>query len=296
MKPSTPRPDSGRRGEDQRSDTPGVISLLTDYGLADGFVGALHSVLRSRLPLVPIVDLTHGVPTQDVRAGSLALKRAGPYLAAGVVLAIVDPGVGTARRSIALSTGAADVIFVGPDNGLMLPALDTLGGPALGVELENLTYQLAAPGPTFARPDIFAPAAAFLAGGGPWGNRARPRPGEPRTPPGAAMPAPGQRPGGGGDLGGQVRQRAIGRRPRPPRLRPQQERSSDSHKEPTSGDIAEPWAARVVHTYGDLAPGELGLLVDSYGCLALCQNGARAADRLAIQERDVVWLEPPVAG
>ncbi len=172
MKPSTPRPDSGRRGQGplQRSDAPRVISLLTDYGLADGFVGALHSVLRSRLPLVPIVDLTHGVPAQDVRAGSLALKRAGPYLAAGVVLAIVDPGVGTARRSIALSAGAADLIFVGPDNGLMLPALDTLGGPALGVELENLTYQLAAPGPTFAGRDIFAPAAAFLAGGGPMGE------------------------------------------------------------------------------------------------------------------------------
>ena len=65
---------------------------------------------------------------------------------------------------------------------------------------------------------------------------------------------------------------------------------------PRAGDIVELWAARVVHTYGDLASGELGLLVDSYGCLALCQNGARAADRLAIQERDVVRLEPPVAG
>ncbi len=68
-------------------------------------------------------------------------------------------------------------------------------------------------------------------------------------------------------------------------------------RSPRAGDAAaELWAARVVRTYRDLAPGELGLLVDSYGCLALCQNGAGAADRLALQERDVVWLEPSAAG
>jgi S-adenosylmethionine hydrolase len=79
-----------------------VVSLLTDYGLADGFVGALHSVLRRYAPTVPIVDLTHTVARQDVRAGSQALLRAAPYLAPGIVLAVVDPGVGTSRRAVAV--------------------------------------------------------------------------------------------------------------------------------------------------------------------------------------------------
>ncbi len=102
MKASTPRPDNSRPGQGPiraRGVAPRVVSLLTDYGLADGFVGALHSVLRARLPLVPIVDLTHEVRAQDVRAGSLALKRAAPYLAEGVVVAVVDPGVGTPAAS-----------------------------------------------------------------------------------------------------------------------------------------------------------------------------------------------------
>jgi hypothetical protein len=140
-----------------------VVSLLTDYGLDDGFVGALHSVLRRRLPDLAIVDLTHGIPSQDVRAGSLALVRSAPYLAPGVVIAVVDPGVGTARRPIAVA--AAAVTLVGPDNGLLPPALDVLGGPSAAVVLEDRGYWWPPPGPTFAGRDIFAPAAGLLAAG-----------------------------------------------------------------------------------------------------------------------------------
>jgi S-adenosyl-L-methionine hydrolase (adenosine-forming) len=276
---------------------PRVISLLTDYGLADGFVGALHSVLRSRLPLVPIVDLTHEVRAQDVRAGIEALKRAGPYLAAGVVLAVVDPGVGTARRSIAVRASAAEVDFVGPDNGLMLPVLDILGGPEIAVELQNPEYQLAAPGPTFAGRDIFAPAAAFLAGGGQIGELG------PALHPEALvrLPAPVCRRRGGAlevevtwvDRYGNV-QLAAGADHLAGGT------GQNGHvtvtRSPGAGDGAgEPWGARVVRTYGDLDPGELGLLVDSYGCLALCQNGASAANRLATREQDVLLLEPAAA-
>ena len=119
-----------------------VVSLLSDYGLADGFVGTLHSVLRSSLPGVPIVDLTHDIPPQDVRAGSLALQRAAPYLAPGVVLAVVDPGVGGRRRSLVVEASGAGVVFVGPDNGLLLPAVRTLGGPRRVVELQDRGYWL----------------------------------------------------------------------------------------------------------------------------------------------------------
>jgi len=142
------------------------VSLLTDYGLEDGFVGALHSVLRSRSPGVAIVDLTHGIRPHDVRAGSLALRRAAPYLAAGVVVAVVDPGVGTARRPLAVIAGTGRTIFLGPDNGLLVPAVESLGGASLALELEDRGCWLDAPGPTFAGRDIFAPAAAHLAGGG----------------------------------------------------------------------------------------------------------------------------------
>jgi S-adenosyl-L-methionine hydrolase (adenosine-forming) len=143
-----------------------VVSLLSDFGLVDGFVGALHSVLRARLPDVPIVDLTHEVSPQDVRAGSLALARAAPYLAPGVVVAVVDPGVGTGRRVLAARAREGGVTFLGPDNGLLVPALEALGGPTEVVELRSPAHRLSSPGPTFAGRDIFAPAAAHLAAGG----------------------------------------------------------------------------------------------------------------------------------
>ena len=177
-----------------------VISLLSDYGLADGFVGALHSVLRTRMPQVAIVDLTHEVRPQDVRAGSLALKRAAPYLAPGVVVAIVDPGVGTTRRPLAVQAAGADLVLIGPDNGLLVPALEHLGGAALAVVLENPAYRLASPGPTFAGRDIFAPAAAHLAGGGEIGVLGR------EVGPGSLvrLPAPVCRKSGRGTLEAEV--------------------------------------------------------------------------------------------
>ena len=76
----------------------GTVSFLSDYGLEDEFVGVVHSVLRSLAPGVAVVDVTHGIPAHDVRAGSLALARSAPYLCPGVVLAVVDPGVGGDRR------------------------------------------------------------------------------------------------------------------------------------------------------------------------------------------------------
>jgi S-adenosylmethionine hydrolase len=142
-----------------------TITFLSDYGLDDEFVGVVRSVLRSIARHAEVVDLTHGIPPHDVRAGALCLARAAQYLNPGVVLAVVDPGVGTERRAIAVEVGGGQSYLVGPDNGLLAPAVSMVGGADRAVALTNEAYQLPAPGPTFAGRDVFAPAAAHLANG-----------------------------------------------------------------------------------------------------------------------------------
>jgi S-adenosylmethionine hydrolase len=143
--------------------SPPFVSFLSDYGRTDEFVGVCHGVMLDITPDLRIVDITHDVTPFDVRAGALALVRAVQYLPDGVVLAVVDPGVGTERRCIAVEVEGG--FLVGPDNGLLAPAVAMLGGPQRIVALENPEYQLAAPGPTFAGRDIMAPAASHLAAG-----------------------------------------------------------------------------------------------------------------------------------
>ena len=268
-----------------------VVSLLTDYGLADGFVGALHSVLRRRVPEVPIVDLTHEVAPHDVRAGSLALWRAAPYLATGVVVAVVDPGVGTKRRAVAVAT--PEIVFVGPDNGLLVPAVDALGGACQAVELEDRGYWLEAPGPTFAGRDIFAPAAGELAAGreladlGPAIEVASL----------ARLPAPVTRQRGDGTLEAEVtwvdRYGNVQLAVSPESLAPLVAGGTVGVARVSAGGRGhEEGPARVVRTFADIDPGQLGLVVDSYGCVALFLYGTSAARRLGIEERDVVIISP----
>jgi S-adenosyl-L-methionine hydrolase (adenosine-forming) len=288
-----------------------VISLLTDYGLADGFVGALHSVLRRAAPSVPIVDLTHDVARQDVRAGSLALLRAAPYLAPGVVVAVVDPGVGTSRRGVAVKTaGGNGMVFIGPDNGLLLPAVDALGGAEGCTQLEDRGYFLPAPGPTFAGRDIFAPAAALVAMGAALAELGSPAGPETlvrlqapacsrledgsleaevtwvdrfgnvqlaaEAPEVSANPA-----GAGGDGAFKAGDRVL----------------VHAHRAKRHGrGTAVSRDARVATAFADLAAGELGLLVDSYGHFALVQNGASAAEFLDVAEGDLLTLRTGLAG
>ncbi len=150
-----------------RVDRPPFVSFLSDYGRADEFVGVCHAVMLDIAPDLRIVDVTHEVPAFDVRAGALALVRAVQYLPEGVVLAVVDPGVGTDRRCIAVEVENA--VLVGPDNGLLAPAVAMLGGPLRVVEITATEFQIPAPGPTFAGRDVMAPAAAHLAAGVPIG-------------------------------------------------------------------------------------------------------------------------------
>src|SRR3989442_1073423 len=100
-----------------------TISFLSDYGAVDEFAGVVTSVVRTLAPHVTVVDVTHEIAPHDVRAGSLALMRSAQYLAPGIVLAIVDPGVGTERRAVAVEVAGGEGVFVGPDNGLLAPAV-----------------------------------------------------------------------------------------------------------------------------------------------------------------------------
>ena len=142
-----------------------TISFLSDFGTADEFVGVVHSVINSIAPFVKVIDITHGVPHFDIRSGGLALARSAQYLSPGVVLAVVDPGVGTQRRAVAVEVGGGESVLVGPDNGLLAPTVALVGGADRAVSLTEINYQLPAPGPTFAGRDIFGPAAAHIASG-----------------------------------------------------------------------------------------------------------------------------------
>ncbi len=139
------------------------ISFLSDFGLKDEFVGVVHGVLAKLAPGSPVIDVTHGVQRGNIRAGSLAMTRAIQYLPDGVALMIVDPGVGSQRKALALETNWG--FFVGPDNGLLSPAVALVGGSSKIVSIENPEAMIPSPGATFHGRDIFAPAAGLLASG-----------------------------------------------------------------------------------------------------------------------------------
>ena len=138
------------------------LSFLTDYGLEDGFVAACHGVAARIAPHASVIDVTHLVPPGDVRRGAAVLAQTVPYLPPAVHVAVVDPGVGTARRGIAVAAG--DSVFVGPDNGLLSWAVTASGGAARAFSLTNTELWLATVAATFHGRDIFMPVAAHLAG------------------------------------------------------------------------------------------------------------------------------------
>ena len=140
------------------------ITFLSDFGLQDDFVGTCHGVIKRITPETQIVDITHGIEPQAVLQGALVLANTLPYMPAGVHLAVVDPGVGSARRALALRDGGGR-LYVGPDNGLLVPAAEKLGGIVEGWELTNAAYMLEPVSRTFHGRDVFAPVAAHLAGG-----------------------------------------------------------------------------------------------------------------------------------
>jgi S-adenosyl-L-methionine hydrolase (adenosine-forming) len=139
------------------------ITFLSDFGLKDDFVGTCHGVMKRIAPDAQIIDITHGIPATAVLEGALVLANTIAYMPVGVHLAVVDPGVGGPRRALALRD-AEDRIYVGPDNGLLLPAARKAGIVAAH-ELANPEYALRTISRTFHGRDLFSPAAAHLASG-----------------------------------------------------------------------------------------------------------------------------------
>jgi S-adenosylmethionine hydrolase len=140
------------------------ITFLSDFGLRDDFVGTCHGVIARIAPAASIIDITHGIEPQAVLQGALVLANTISYMPEGVHLAVVDPGVGGDRRALAVRD-ASGRIYVGPDNGLLVPAAEKQGGVADAWRLSNPRYMLDPVSRTFHGRDVFSPAAAHLAVG-----------------------------------------------------------------------------------------------------------------------------------
>jgi S-adenosyl-L-methionine hydrolase (adenosine-forming) len=159
MKESTPPPRLHKTASNQAP-----IALLTDFGYRDHYVGVMRGVISSIAPGTQIIDLTHGVPPQQIAAGALELAQSWRFFPRRTIfLAVVDPGVGTQRLPIAVETRAG-ARFVGPDNGLMWMAAEEAGIKTI-VELRSPRHRLPDPSSTFHGRDIFAPAAAWISRG-----------------------------------------------------------------------------------------------------------------------------------
>ncbi|MGI9605337.1 MAG: SAM hydrolase/SAM-dependent halogenase family protein [Acidimicrobiales bacterium] len=260
-----------------------TISFLSDFGLTDEFVGVVHSVIRSIAPDVAVVDITHGIPPHDVRAGALALARSAQYLCPGVVLGVVDPGVGTDRKAVAIEVGQGASVLVGPDNGLLASAVAMVGGADRAVELANAELQLPRMGSTFDGRDIFGPAAAHLANGVDLAEFGDP------VDPAALMPGLLPILGVEGDAlvvealwidqFGNV-QLNIG----PDDLA--------NWGDPITLIVGEHretiWRRRA---YREIGTGEVGVVIDSSGLVSLAVNGASAAAQLGITSGQEIRIE-----
>jgi S-adenosylmethionine hydrolase len=264
------------------------VTLLTDYGRDDDFVGVCHGVIRSICPGAEIVDITHGIPRYSVRRGALVLRNTLPYMPVGVHLAVVDPQVGTERRGVALRCPDGRVL-VGPDNGVLSLAWDGAGGVELAVDISRSRHRLEPVSATFHGRDVFAPVSAHLAAGAELADA-----GDPLDPGSLArveLPRPGvdddgtlvahvltvdrfgnaalnvehdQLAGTGIVLGGTVELEVGGER----------------------------FLATYARTFADVSPGELLVYQDAYRTLAVAINRGDAAATLALQPDAEVRLRP----
>ncbi|HEX2355345.1 MAG TPA: SAM-dependent chlorinase/fluorinase [Micromonosporaceae bacterium] len=254
------------------------ISLTTDYGLSDGFVAACHGAIARLAPSVRVIDVTHLVAPGDVPRAAAVLAQAVPHLPPAVHVAVVDPGVGTARRGIVVETPGG--VLVGPDNGLLPWAADALGGVDRVVELANPDWYAPDVSRTFHGRDVFAPVAARIASGADPAEAGRPADPDALV----RLPEPVLVLGDGWleaevltiDRFGNVQLAAP-------------------------GELLERLGARVTvggvravrgNTFADAPPGGLVMYVDSAERIAVAVNGGRAAVVLAVAPGDVLRVDP----
>jgi S-adenosylmethionine hydrolase len=254
----------------------GWISLTTDYGRSDGFAAALHGLIACIAPTVRVIDVTHDVPPGDIVRGAAVLAQTVADLPVSVHVAVVDPGVGTLRRAVAIATASG--VLVGPDNGLLLPAAEALGGITDAVELTKPDWHRETVSATFHGRDIFAPVAARLATGAALRDA-----GSPVAPADLVrLPLPVVEVGGGFieaevltvDRFGNVQLAAS---------------SADLTRLGENVLVGGLRAVRV-GTFGDAPAGSLIVFGDSAGHAAVAITGGRAVAALGIEPGDVLRI------
>jgi S-adenosylmethionine hydrolase len=260
------------------------VCFYSDYGYYDDFAGTCRGVIKRLAPEVEVIDVTHGIPRQDVLGAAFVLRNTMPYMPDHAVhLAVVDPGVGGPRRAVALRT-AGDRLFVGPDNGLLLFACEADGGIVEARELTNAQLWLRPLSATFHGRDIFSPVAARLAAGLPLAQVGATL--DPALLVRLVLPAPEQH-GEGltavavlvdrfGNVALNVRERQL--------------RAADvgSKVEVVCGD--EHYQARVARSFASVRRSDIVVLIDSYGQVAVAVNAGSAADVLGLVPGDLVTI------
>jgi len=269
-----------------------TVWFLSDYGLEDEFVGVVKAVIRAIAPHVTVGDVTHQIAAHDTRAGALALARSMQYLtlAPSVVLAVVDPGVGSDRRAVAVEAGPGGdgqgpaAVLVGPDNGLLASGVAMAGGARRAVSLTNADYHLPAPGATFAGRDVFAPAVAHLCAGVDLAELGE------LVDPITLLPGilPLSRQEEGAVVGEVLWVDRFGNAQL--NVDPDDLVLMDDPLVLASGDKTR--TAVRARTYADLRPGQIGLVTDSYGLVSIALDRRSAADELRIHSGDAVTIRP----
>ena len=264
-----------------------IVTLLTDYGRDDDFVGVCHGVIRSIDPQAQIVDITHGIRRYAVREGAIVLRNTLPYMPVGVHVAVVDPQVGTERRAVALRTGDGRIL-VGPDNGVLSLAWARCGGVDMAVDVTRSPHRLEPVSATFHGRDIFAPVAGRLASGAELADA-----GDPLEPDALAtvdLPKPRR------EDGGIVAHALVVDRFGNAGL-------NVDHDDLAGTDITlgsavelevggERYLATYAQTFADVKPGELIVYEDAYRTLAVAINRGDAAATLALRPDVEVRLRP----
>ena len=264
-----------------------IVTLLTDYGRDDDFVGVCHGVIRRINPEADIVDITHGIERYAVRQGALVLRNTLPYMPAGVHIAVVDPQVGGERRAIALRSGDGRIL-VGPDNGVLSLAWERCEGVDLAVDITRSPHRLEPVSATFHGRDIFAPVGAHLAAGAELADA-----GDPLDPDSLArveLPEPRL------EDGAVVAHALVIDNFGNVSLNVDHERLAGT--EITLGGRVEVEAdgerqvATYAQTFADVEPGELIVYQDAYRTLALAVNRGDAAAALGLAVDAEVRLRP----
>jgi S-adenosyl-L-methionine hydrolase (adenosine-forming) len=263
---------------------PPTISFLSDYGREDDFVGVCHGVMARIAPEARVIDVTHGIPRHNVRAGALVLRNALPYMPAGVHLAIVDPEVGAERRAVAIRCAEDDRILVGPDNGVLSLAVERFGGPVEATDIGRSPWRLEPVSATFHGRDIFAPVAAALASGASLAEAGDPLDPDDLRP--LSMPLAHA---DGGDL---VAHALTFDRFGNVMLDVEHDELTDLGLRLGHPVVVNDEPATYTTTFADVPPGELLLYEDAYRTLALAVNRGSAAHRLGLELDDEVRIRP----